>query len=196
MSLESNSSNTEGSNTLSLDPETCVICLDALKEGETQTLPCQHIFHKDCLSHWESNSNLCPTCRSPIKHAVIALREALAALEHAANEVSISAIKLKTVTKQQVGHLPLAQEAARALDEMSSNIGQIAHLLAPPEPMYQSDTDAAEATQDLNRILQTLLGVADPTTPTFYISSSRARRPSNSRMDMSMLLGSLLRQLG
>lgn len=43
-------------------PYSCAICLDTLPSYHpTITLPCDHIFHRECLSQWHPNS--CPLCR-------------------------------------------------------------------------------------------------------------------------------------
>ncbi|MCL7032846.1 hypothetical protein MKW94_023296 [Papaver nudicaule] len=49
--------------------ETCSICMG---ESETSTeegkrLPCNHVYHLECISKWISRSNnSCPLCRTPI----------------------------------------------------------------------------------------------------------------------------------
>ncbi|CAD7928517.1 unnamed protein product [Amoebophrya sp. A25] len=45
--------------------ETCIICRDDLDEGSV-ILPCNHIFHVDCLKSWLVMQQVCPTCRSEI----------------------------------------------------------------------------------------------------------------------------------
>ncbi|KAG7032532.1 E3 ubiquitin-protein ligase RHA2B, partial [Cucurbita argyrosperma subsp. argyrosperma] len=46
----------------------CVVCLCPLSAGNpVRRLPCNHIFHKDCLDGWLHHLNFnCPLCRSPI----------------------------------------------------------------------------------------------------------------------------------
>ena len=45
--------------------EDCSICLKVPKEKDIiHTLPCKHIFHKDCIVEWLSKINTCPLCRS------------------------------------------------------------------------------------------------------------------------------------
>ena len=42
---------------------TCLICLGALKDGQTVgDLPCHHYFHKECLRRWLQKHNRCPLC--------------------------------------------------------------------------------------------------------------------------------------
>ena len=41
----------------------CSICFDQFKENEMlKQLPCEHIFHKECLGQWFLNMNNCPFC--------------------------------------------------------------------------------------------------------------------------------------
>lgn len=45
----------------------CVICRDSLFEGsKPKKLPCNHIFHIDCLRSWFVMQQVCPTCRAEI----------------------------------------------------------------------------------------------------------------------------------
>lgn len=40
---------------------TCAICLSEFGEGESvQLLPCGHVFHTDCITHWLQVSHHCP----------------------------------------------------------------------------------------------------------------------------------------
>ncbi|XP_022849097.1 RING-H2 finger protein ATL33-like [Olea europaea var. sylvestris] len=50
--------------------QSCSICMDSFEiENDSDTsatvteLPCQHYFHKDCISEWLNRSNTCPLCR-------------------------------------------------------------------------------------------------------------------------------------
>ena len=46
----------------------CAICIDKLKKGnEIIKLPCNHLFHVDCIkSYFLNYNNKCPMCRSNI----------------------------------------------------------------------------------------------------------------------------------
>lgn len=45
------------------DP-TCTVCYEELQVGDTALeLPCDHCFHKGCVSHWLKEHNTCPVCR-------------------------------------------------------------------------------------------------------------------------------------
>ena len=44
----------------------CSICQDELR-APIEILPCSHIFHKVCLSHWFRMRTVCPVCREEVK---------------------------------------------------------------------------------------------------------------------------------
>lgn len=45
------------------EADQCIICRDLLHLG-SRKLPCNHIFHMDCLKAWFIQQQTCPTCRS------------------------------------------------------------------------------------------------------------------------------------
>jgi hypothetical protein len=46
----------------------CIICrLDFELQSSVAQLPCNHIFHHDCIGHWLRSSTLCPLCRHDIR---------------------------------------------------------------------------------------------------------------------------------
>mmetsp|Transcript_48679 Transcript_48679/g.62472 ORF Transcript_48679/g.62472 Transcript_48679/m.62472 type:complete len:708 (-) Transcript_48679:148-2271(-) len=47
------------------DMNECIICRDPLAAG-AKKLPCNHVFHLDCLRLWLQEKNGCPTCRAII----------------------------------------------------------------------------------------------------------------------------------
>ncbi|KAM7266043.1 hypothetical protein ACFE04_003726 [Oxalis oulophora] len=50
---------------------TCSICLDDFQDGlEVTHMPCNHMFHEDCIIEWLKENRLCPLCRSPLPHIV------------------------------------------------------------------------------------------------------------------------------
>lgn len=49
---------------VSLEPgATCAVCLEALDDRVAQ-LPCNHVFHRDCVLPWLARRGTCPTCRN------------------------------------------------------------------------------------------------------------------------------------
>eukprot|EP01103_Thecamoeba_quadrilineata_P003663 TRINITY_DN13422_c0_g1_i1.p1 TRINITY_DN13422_c0_g1~~TRINITY_DN13422_c0_g1_i1.p1 ORF type:complete len:210 (+),score=27.38 TRINITY_DN13422_c0_g1_i1:154-783(+) len=42
----------------------CAVCKDEfIKENQVVELPCEHLFHKDCILPWLESNNSCPVCR-------------------------------------------------------------------------------------------------------------------------------------
>ena len=49
------------------DMARCSVCLTSFKEGETVSkLPCNHLFHTECVLQWLSENRTCPNCRSDV----------------------------------------------------------------------------------------------------------------------------------
>lgn len=45
----------------------CVVCKEEFKRAEKALkLPCEHVYHKDCIIPWLNIHDSCPTCRTPI----------------------------------------------------------------------------------------------------------------------------------
>ena len=46
----------------------CSICLDDYSDPEIKLnrLPCNHVFHKDCIQEWLKDNDTCPECRMKI----------------------------------------------------------------------------------------------------------------------------------
>lgn len=45
----------------------CPVCQDDVKVGEkVAVLPCDHAFHKECISPWLERDRTCPTCRREV----------------------------------------------------------------------------------------------------------------------------------
>ena len=48
----------------------CIICMENYEIGdEVETLPCFHLFHKECIDKWfKSNKDSCPICKNKISN--------------------------------------------------------------------------------------------------------------------------------
>jgi hypothetical protein len=48
----------------------CTICLEAfMTEQELRTLPCLHMFHRECIDHWLAQNGSCPICKTVLRQA-------------------------------------------------------------------------------------------------------------------------------
>jgi hypothetical protein len=46
---------------------TCIICREEMTvESGAKKLPCNHIFHPNCLRSWFQRQQTCPTCRTDV----------------------------------------------------------------------------------------------------------------------------------
>ena len=49
------------------DEVMCTICIADIENGDrVGCLPCDHLFHADCLKEWIKRRNVCPLCQEPI----------------------------------------------------------------------------------------------------------------------------------
>jgi hypothetical protein len=52
---------------LSENETECIICMENFKKDDDGVyLPCQHLFHKDCLFEWFKIKDCCPTCKTKV----------------------------------------------------------------------------------------------------------------------------------
>lgn len=57
----------EDSPTSQCSETTCCICLGDMQDGEICcTVPCKHVFHKECIDNWTTRRNQCPLCNQRI----------------------------------------------------------------------------------------------------------------------------------
>ena len=58
---------TQFNNILYKENDGCVICLDNFKTDEKIIkLPCNHIYHPECIQDWLKNNITCPLCRNEL----------------------------------------------------------------------------------------------------------------------------------
>jgi hypothetical protein len=47
--------------------DACTICMAELEEGDLeQMLPCNHTFHRHCISYWLGRAKKCPNCNRQV----------------------------------------------------------------------------------------------------------------------------------
>ena len=45
----------------------CLICWDALTNGNNMTFECGHKFHSKCIFRWMTDNTGCPYCRKELR---------------------------------------------------------------------------------------------------------------------------------
>lgn len=52
---------------INIPSDICAICQEPLHNAEMKQIKCNHVYHKNCIEEWATQSNLCPLCRQPIR---------------------------------------------------------------------------------------------------------------------------------
>ena len=57
----------------------CSICQSPIEAGEkTRGIPCNDVYHQDCLDQWLKDNSTCPVCRTDLRsigHFVLGVEE-------------------------------------------------------------------------------------------------------------------------
>ena len=93
----------------------CTICVTDFEDGDQLvSLPCGHLFNKECIVPWLKNSSLCPNCRQNIRQAPSPLTSTM--LSTLTNETS-RASETKTYHPQSI--VRIQAQTATAKDALS-----------------------------------------------------------------------------
>jgi len=54
-----------------VEEDKCAICLIEFQEGlDVRKLPCDHIFHPQCIDSWLEITSTCPLCKRDLKQMI------------------------------------------------------------------------------------------------------------------------------
>lgn len=124
----------------------CIICREEMSSAPGDTsqqikkLPCDHIFHKNCLRSWFQRQQTCPTCRT----TVLRLNQA-----HLNNQQPNQAPPPQTPPQQQAQqqqpaqgapqpHTPFANHQAGASSPNRTLSSSATFLISPDQPQAQN----------------------------------------------------------
>lgn len=96
----------------------CIICREEMNaDNQVKKLPCDHIFHKNCLRSWFQRQQTCPTCRTSI-------------LRYTPPPATQAAQQQQQAAAAGGGAVPAAPQAAAAQAPPAAAVGQV-----PPTPV-------------------------------------------------------------
>lgn len=110
-------------NEASVRDESCVICLDSLKIGDTiRQLACEHRFHQHCVDPWLINHRHCPLCNLDI---LVAYRVSVPgmSLDHSNDEsrstslVTNAPVPIVAVPSNERNNVPIPSISGSIKDE-------------------------------------------------------------------------------
>ena len=101
------------------EPQECSICMEMCQNIKTSLLtPCNHVFHKKCITKWAKNKPECPLCRRYLLQDVeMVLIEEEIIEEHNSNEAD------------QVSYIPTLQYARDFLWQFSGHSRIVENLV-------------------------------------------------------------------
>jgi len=92
---------------LSTTDNICIICREEMVAASTKKLPCNHIFHGNCLRSWFQRQQTCPTCRLDVLRITPVPQQPIPAAGAAAAAVPPQ----QQVFQQQIQHMRQQLEA-------------------------------------------------------------------------------------
>ncbi len=128
----------------------CIICREEMSSPngindtnqQIKKLPCDHIFHKNCLRSWFQRQQTCPTCRTSI------LRFANQPHTHQQNNNNIVNNNNQAQQAQEPPATPAAAGAARSTQASTPQ--------PSPTPQQQSNTATTTAAASNNQLFNLL----------------------------------------
>ena len=120
----------DGSEEGDVEPEACSICLENFDKSDRVTrLPCNHIYHSDCIAICLRNNPLCPLCR----------RHVLDPFQQASREADVVVIEMSTRSNGASisSEVEVDSVIARGTEE-GANQGNIAAPDTPDTPTSPS----------------------------------------------------------
>jgi len=119
----------------------CIICREEMTASATKKLPCNHIFHRNCLRSWFQRQQTCPTCRLDVLRAAPApgpQAQPPQAVFH--QQMAALRAQLEAMQQQRGGAAPPAVPAPAAAPAVPPNLLQM--MLAAQQ---QAQAQAAAA---------------------------------------------------
>ena len=157
--------------------EMCSICMSTFEEGEmVRLLPCQHLYHAECVDKWLFQKNVCPLCQQVIDRPIE---------DHEGKGSSEDVDSLDASTDQQLD-VPRAPES-----HVHESFEQYVGTPRVPEDMAISSSDQSnEVKIDKNDVLKQKKTIAIPVTTTnnsvISLSGSNSTTESNEKQDQTL----------
>jgi len=115
----------------------CIICREEMVAPSTKKLPCNHIFHRNCLRSWFQRQQTCPTCRLDVLRApgVLAPGQQQPPAGQAVFQQQMAALRNQLEAMQAQRQQPGAgvqQNQNQAVPNFLNMMGQMGGVGVPP----------------------------------------------------------------